>query len=76
MRATSGSANGATKNISEEMKVGGVEKDNGTEMQKIIMKEKDEDEEEMCEDEKIPPDGGWGWMVALGLILVFVRKFM
>lgn len=75
MRTISGSANGATKIVSEESKVGGVEKENGTEMQKTIMEENDEEEEEIFDDEEIAPDGGWGWMVALGLILVFVRNF-
>lgn len=75
MRTISGSANGATKIVSEESKVGGVEKENGTEMQKTIMEENDEEEEEIFDDEEIAPDGGWGWMVALGLILVFITAF-
>ncbi|XP_051176329.1 uncharacterized protein LOC127291309 [Leptopilina boulardi] len=71
MRTISGSANGATKNLSDETRVGVVEKDKCTEMQKTIVEENDEEEEEICLDEKIAPDGGWGWMVAVGLILVF-----
>lgn len=74
MRTISGSANGATKNLSDETRVGVVEKDKCTEMQKTIVEENDEEEEEICLDEKIAPDGGWGWMVAVGLILVFVRN--
>ena len=76
MCTISGSANRASKSEFGEMnnsKVGGfAEKENWAEKEE---KEdvNEEEEEEESQDEDLAPDGGWGWMVTLGLILVFVR---
>jgi hypothetical protein len=45
------------------------EKKNGAEKEKEMTNEYDE-----ITLEDLAPDGGWGWMIALAMILVFVSK--
>ncbi|XP_033216574.1 uncharacterized protein LOC117172597 [Belonocnema kinseyi] len=76
MHTTSGSASGATNNVSGETNLSRVgvpvEKENCKGKGKKYDEDDDEQENgELKEEENEAPDGGWGWMVALGLVVVF-----
>ena len=76
MRTTSGSASGATKNVSGEANISRlerqVEKENCDGKEKKDDEDEDEQEKEELKEEEEAPDGGWGWMVALGSVVVYV----
>lgn len=63
---TNGKAAIETRIFNEDEKVR-----NNTALLPMDGKEREEDEDEITLED-LAPDGGWGWMVAIAMILIFV----